>query len=236
MTDNVPDVLTTQQAARRLGLSVSSVQKLVGRGELTAWITPGGHRRIDRAAVERLAQARRQGAPAPPEADAAPVPASAWDTVPAPPAPPLMSRAAAAAAATPGAAVQGLRVLLAEDDPDQVLWFRHALAAHHAGHRLIVAADASQALILLERERPDLLVTDLVMQPFDGFHLLRTLVAQPEWVGIEVLVLSGLSGDEIAARGGLPAGVSHFTKPVALERLLGLLDGAWARRQRAGAK
>ena len=52
----IKDVLTTQQAAKLLGVSTTSVQKMVTHGELTAWVTPGGHRRIFRAAVENLLQ------------------------------------------------------------------------------------------------------------------------------------------------------------------------------------
>ncbi len=45
------DVLTTQEAASYLGVSVTSVQKLVESGVLSAWKTQGGHRRIPRASL-----------------------------------------------------------------------------------------------------------------------------------------------------------------------------------------
>ncbi|SFD55138.1 excisionase family DNA-binding protein [Massilia yuzhufengensis] len=45
------DVMTTQEAASYLGVSVSSVQKLVESGVLSAWRTQGGHRRIPREAL-----------------------------------------------------------------------------------------------------------------------------------------------------------------------------------------
>ena len=62
---------TTIEVASLLGLAVQSVQLMVDRGELDAWKTPGGHRRISRASVERwLASERRGGAAHP--ADAAP--------------------------------------------------------------------------------------------------------------------------------------------------------------------
>jgi excisionase family DNA binding protein len=46
-----PDVCTTQEAADLLGISVTSVQKLVEGGDIAAWKTPGGHRRIPRESV-----------------------------------------------------------------------------------------------------------------------------------------------------------------------------------------
>lgn len=45
------EVCTTQQAASLLGMSVTSVQHLVESGEIEAWKTRGGHRRIPIAAV-----------------------------------------------------------------------------------------------------------------------------------------------------------------------------------------
>ena len=53
---------TTIEVASLLGLAVRSVQLMVDRGELDAWKTPGGHRRISRASVERWLAERRGGA------------------------------------------------------------------------------------------------------------------------------------------------------------------------------
>jgi excisionase family DNA binding protein len=59
------DDCTTVEVARRLGMAVRSVQLMVDRGELEAWKTPGGHRRISLRSVERRrrCQRRRRRAP-----------------------------------------------------------------------------------------------------------------------------------------------------------------------------
>ncbi|NCT84550.1 MAG: response regulator [Comamonadaceae bacterium] len=59
-----PTDFSTLEVARMLGMAVRSVQLMVDRGELEAWKTPGGHRRISRASVDALL-ARRGSAPAP---------------------------------------------------------------------------------------------------------------------------------------------------------------------------
>lgn len=51
MNNETTQVCTTQEAARILGMSVSSVQKLVENGVIEAWKTSGGHRRIPMDAV-----------------------------------------------------------------------------------------------------------------------------------------------------------------------------------------
>jgi excisionase family DNA binding protein len=64
-----PDTCSTTEAAQRLGMAVRSIQLMVDRGELQAWKTPGGHRRILRASLEAWLVSRG-GAEAPPAAPA----------------------------------------------------------------------------------------------------------------------------------------------------------------------
>jgi excisionase family DNA binding protein len=63
MSQDQQDFCTTQEVARLLGISVSSVQKLVETGDLTAWKTQGGHRRIALQSVIRYRDANRRAAP-----------------------------------------------------------------------------------------------------------------------------------------------------------------------------
>lgn len=49
---------STAAVARRLGVSIPTVQRWVDLGHLKAWKTVGGHRRIDAASVERFIQSR----------------------------------------------------------------------------------------------------------------------------------------------------------------------------------
>lgn len=64
------EVCTTQEAARLLGISVTSVQQLVEAGVIEAWKTKGGHRRIPLAAL-RAYKATLGGVPAPKQASSA---------------------------------------------------------------------------------------------------------------------------------------------------------------------
>lgn len=61
--ESAADHCTTLEVARWLGMAVRSVQLMVDRGELQAWKTPGGHRRISRASVERWLAAHHSGVP-----------------------------------------------------------------------------------------------------------------------------------------------------------------------------
>jgi excisionase family DNA binding protein len=61
LTEAVSSDYSTREVAERLGMAVRSVQMMVDRGELEAWKTPGGHRRISADSVERWLASRRVG-------------------------------------------------------------------------------------------------------------------------------------------------------------------------------
>lgn len=63
-----PTFYTTREAARRIGVSITTIQLWVESGVLSAWKTAGGHRRIPHEAVDALLAGQR---PAPLEASAA---------------------------------------------------------------------------------------------------------------------------------------------------------------------
>jgi excisionase family DNA binding protein len=54
------DVMSTREVAEQLGVSLRTVQLWVEGGVLPAWKTAGGHRRVARAAVDRLTAERQQ--------------------------------------------------------------------------------------------------------------------------------------------------------------------------------
>lgn len=63
------DVMSTRDAAERLGVALRTVQLWVESGVLPAWKTAGGHRRIARAAVDKLFDERRRAIGQPSPAD-----------------------------------------------------------------------------------------------------------------------------------------------------------------------
>jgi len=63
------------------------------------------------------------------------------------------------------------RVLVVEDDPNIVDLIRSNLAVR--GFDTIVSTDGARALALLETERPDIILLDLMLPEIDGFELCR---------------------------------------------------------------
>lgn len=183
--DKIPkSFVTTQEAAELLGVSLRTVQLWAENGLLQGWKTEGGHRRIQRASVERLLAGRLNAA----EVD----------------------RAAAGVAAP----ADPLRVMIVEDDPSLLRLYRVRLARWPMHPKVATAANGFEGLVRIGSERPDLLIADLSLPEMDGFQMLRTIRAMPELDATEIVVVSGLDAAAIAAKGGLPDGIPTLTKPI----------------------
>jgi DNA-binding response OmpR family regulator len=117
----------------------------------------------------------------------------------------------------------GQRVLVVEDDPD--LFDALAAALDAAGYQVELARDGSEALAVLDRFQPDVLITDLVMAGMSGEELIRA-VRQRGGVQPRVVVVSGL--DAVTARCAALGADACLRKPLDLEMLLREVAGATA--------
>lgn len=108
-------------------------------------------------------------------------------------------------------------ILLADDDPMQ-----HELVQATLGraHRVLQAWNGREALAVARRERPDLVLLDVLMPELDGFEVCRQLKADPTTREIEVVMLSA-RGDRPDRRRGVEAGADvYMTKPFSPSALL----------------
>jgi len=106
------------------------------------------------------------------------------------------------------------RVLVVDDEVHILNFVRIGLTL--AGYEVITTVSGKEGLWLVEREKPDVILLDIVMAPMDGFEVLERLQAFPQ---IPVIVFSARS--HIAER-ALRLGASDFVakpfRPEELER------------------
>lgn len=112
------------------------------------------------------------------------------------------------------------RVLVVDDEPD----FRHFVKEALASFMVVEAESGQEALDMMGRERPDLILADIRMPEMDGCALLANLRRQ--YAGVPVLAVSGyLVADEVENYGF----DGFIDKPVGLDRLQELVEIALAR-------
>jgi len=104
------------------------------------------------------------------------------------------------------------RTVLVVDDDDDI---RNLLRAtiERGVHRVVDAADGAEALGLIGRAPPDLILLDVNMPGMDGPEVCRWVKANPATRGVKVLMITAATQDEDRQR-GLDAGADgYITKP-----------------------
>jgi twitching motility two-component system response regulator PilH len=81
------------------------------------------------------------------------------------------------------------KILIADDSPTAIALLKKILAP--LGHELIVAKDGEEAATLM-RERPDLVILDVVMPKTNGFELCRALKNDPSTASIPIFFVTSM--------------------------------------------
>jgi len=104
------------------------------------------------------------------------------------------------------------RVLVVDDVEVNVRLLEAKLSSEY--FTVITASSGPEALALVQRERPDIILLDVMMPEMDGFEVCRRLKADPRTVDIPVVMVTALSEVSDRVR-GLQSGADDFlTKPV----------------------
>lgn len=114
------------------------------------------------------------------------------------------------------------RVLLVDDDPEILKLLDRWLT--RAGYGVDLAGGGREALARLVQQRPDLVITDLVMDGMDGLVLLSAI--HRDNPVLPVIILSGQAGIADAMRAAHLGVAAFLTKPIAREDMLGTVSQA----------
>ncbi|VXB70165.1 MHYT domain-containing protein [Massilia sp. 9I] len=135
--------------------------------------------------------------------------ATAIEPTAAPTAPPSSEHAESSSGS-----LAGLTVLVVDDEPDSLELLQQVLS--ETGARIVTAMSAGDGLRMLERHRPDLLISDIGMPLMDGFELIRRVRAMPEraLARVPAIALTAFSRREDQQR-ALEAGFDEYmAKPL----------------------
>lgn len=193
------DPYTTIEVAGLLGMAVRSVQLMVDRGELEAWKTPGGHRRISRASVERWLTSRQSG---------------------------IRPGAEVGAAARRDTARRAPRVLLIEDSVHFQNLVRLLLAQKFPQVELHIADEGFAGLAMAGQLQPDVLLVDILLPGMDGATLITSLRSHAQFKHSRLIVITSLDEGQREPYSFALAGVPVVHKPQLVAELPALLADA----------
>lgn len=197
--DDMQEDFSTREVAQRLGMAVRSVQLMVDRGELQAWRTPGGHRRILRASLD-LWLTGRGLAP---------------------------TKAAEPSLAEDGP--RKLRVLLIEDSVHYQNLVSLLIQQQFPDLELHTANDGIGGLVMYGQLQPDVLLVDILLPGIDGAALVTSLRSQPQFAHSELIFVTALDEDQRAPYTFALSGLPVVHKPRLVADLPALLTAAMQR-------
>ena len=91
------------------------------------------------------------------------------------------------------------KIMVVEDDASLREIYSIRITAE--GYDVVSAGDGEEALAMAVREKPDLILSDVMMPKISGFDMLDILRSTPETSKIKVVMMTALSADDQRARG-----------------------------------
>src|SRR5919108_2014662 len=108
-----------------------------------------------------------------------------------------------------------MEILVVDDDPDIIDLVSYSL--RRDGHQVLAACDGRQALEIVERSAPDLILLDVMLPQLSGFEVCRRIRQRSR---VPIILLTA-RGDEVDKVWGLDLGADDYiTKPFGHKELL----------------
>lgn len=126
------------------------------------------------------------------------------------------------------------KVLIADDEPDILEILKYNLT--NEGYEVIEAKDGDEALEKAQRNRPDLIVLDVMMPKKNGVEVCQLLRAQPAFKETLIIFLTALN-DEGTQINGLEKGADDYiSKPISPRVLLSRINALFRRVNKTGGR
>ena len=108
-------------------------------------------------------------------------------------------------------------VLIADDEANIVISLEFLM--QREGYRVTIARDGDAALEAIRRERPDLVLLDVMMPGRSGFEVCQAVRADEALAAVKILMLSAKGRDTDLAKGSALGADAYMTKPFSTREL-----------------
>jgi adenylate cyclase len=110
------------------------------------------------------------------------------------------------------------RILVVDDTPANIQTLSAILKAE--GYQISVAVNGKQALQVIEKVRPDLVLLDVMMPEMDGYEACERIKASPQWRDLPIIFLTAKKDAEDIVKGFELGAVDYVGKPFNSHELL----------------
>lgn len=109
------------------------------------------------------------------------------------------------------------KIMLIDDSSTNNLLYASILSDE--GYEVVVCEEAKSALKSIQKEKPDLIILDLMMPGMDGFDLLTTMKTHSELANIPVIMLTANASEESEKRARSMGVKAFISKPAGIKEI-----------------
>jgi len=110
------------------------------------------------------------------------------------------------------------KILIVDDAADSIELVEELLQLR--GYKIIKAIDGFEGLELAQKERPDLVLLDVMMPKLDGYHVCRMIKFDDKYKDISIIIVTAKAQDKDKTIGSEVGASEYLTKPFNSDELL----------------
>ena len=109
-------------------------------------------------------------------------------------------------------------ILIVDDEPNIVIPLQFLMEQN--GYSTLVAQSGEEALEMISKEKPDLVLLDIMLPGVDGFEVCEIIRLNPEWRNTRVIFLTAKGRDVDIAKGMVLGADEYITKPFSNQQII----------------
>lgn len=110
------------------------------------------------------------------------------------------------------------KILIVDDEPNIVMSLEYAFKKKD--FEVFIARDGTEALDIAERERPNIILLDIMMPQMDGYETLKRIRENKELATTKVVFLSAKSKEKDIEKGMKMGADGYMTKPFSIKKVI----------------
>lgn len=114
------------------------------------------------------------------------------------------------------------KILLIEDEPNMRELVKARLEQN--GYTVVTAGDGYQGIFMARKEKPDLIILDLMIPKMDGYTVCRTLKASSDFNNVPIVMFTARTAPDDRRRGAEMGADAYLTKPFEPSTLLAKIE------------
>ena len=110
------------------------------------------------------------------------------------------------------------KILIVDDEQNIVIPLQFLMEQN--GYSTLVARSGEEALEMISKERPDLILLDIMLPGVDGFEVCEIVRLNPKWRNTRVIFLTAKGRDVDIAKGMVLGADEYITKPFSNQQII----------------